>query len=196
MQYFAKLVSINDGNEIAVQNEDRLLVETYPRAEKIIAAFLSAGWQLKDRTQRVTPAVNKEGSYSFYLGGWDFLFVKEARDGEVDDGDRILQKALQNIASVSDGMTISLDDDDDDDGDDDDSSGDATPVEAEEIPDELRELADELGIDLATLLDSAGDDSSSGDSASGSGSGSGGDSDDGDAPDDDLIAQMNALLGI
>lgn len=90
MRTIAKLVSINDGESVTVTNGNRMCVETYPRAEKMIEEFLNAGYELHSRVFRVTPAIQQEGSYSFYRNGWDFLFVKTIEDDEEDDSDEVM----------------------------------------------------------------------------------------------------------
>ena len=40
MKTLVKLINVNDGNESEKQNGQSLYLETYPRTEKIIAAFL------------------------------------------------------------------------------------------------------------------------------------------------------------
>ena len=97
MKKIVKLVNIHDGNSKEFFNGNRMYVESFPRAEMIISAFLSQGWKLENRTQRYTPAMQQEGCFSFYLGGWDLLFVKEVEDFADDDGDRILEEALAEM---------------------------------------------------------------------------------------------------
>ncbi len=97
MKTLVKLINIHDGNEDVKQNGERLYIATYPRAEKIISAFLTNGWKLTDRTQLYNPAIQKNGSYSFYLGGWDFLFEKVVEDDAEDDSDKILEDVLKEI---------------------------------------------------------------------------------------------------
>lgn len=98
MKKLVKLININDAKEKGFQNGDWMHVETYPRTEKIISAFLSQGWELSSRTQRYRPAVQKEGNFAFYLDGWDLLFEKEVDDDVEDDGDKILTDVLSEVA--------------------------------------------------------------------------------------------------
>lgn len=97
MKKIVKLVNIHDGNSKEFFNGNRMYVESFPRAEMIIGEFLSQGWKLENRTQRYTPAIQQEGCYGFYLGGCDFLFVKEVEDWAEDDGDKVLEKALEKM---------------------------------------------------------------------------------------------------
>lgn len=102
MKKLVKLVNINDGNKKEVQNDERLYIETYPRAEKIISGFLNRGWELTSRTQRFYPAIQEKGKIAFYLGGWDVLFEKEVDDDAEDDGDEILEEILSEVLGKAD----------------------------------------------------------------------------------------------
>ena len=97
MKKIVKLVHVNDGEKNEVNNGDFLLVENYPRTEKIINAFLSDGWTLNSITQQVTPAVQKQGAYTFYMGGFNLLFEKEVDDLAEDNGDMILEEAVSDV---------------------------------------------------------------------------------------------------
>lgn len=97
MKKIVKLVHVNDGEKNEVNNGDFLLVENYPRTEKIINAFLSDGWTLNSITQQVTPAVQKQGAYTFYMGGFNLLFEKEVDDLAEDNGDAILEEAVSCV---------------------------------------------------------------------------------------------------
>ena len=77
MKTITKLINVNDGHEKELQNGKFLHIVHYPRAETIISEFLNDGWKLLQQTQRITPAMQKPGCFSFYLGGWDLLFSKE-----------------------------------------------------------------------------------------------------------------------
>ncbi|MCD7884323.1 MAG: hypothetical protein LUI87_11575 [Lachnospiraceae bacterium] len=101
MKKFVKIVTINDGNPAEVHNGDRLYTETYPRAERVIEAFLAHGWTLANMLKNINPSVQKEGAYSFYIGGWNLVFIKETKDGE-NDGDRILRETLSQILEGED----------------------------------------------------------------------------------------------
>lgn len=94
MKKIAKLITVNDGNRKVVHNGDFLFVKNYPRTEKIISIFLSHGWTLKDIIQCVNPARQREGEYTFYLGGWDLLFEKEVEEIPGDNGDQLLEEAV------------------------------------------------------------------------------------------------------
>ena len=93
MKTITKLILINDGIQKAFHNNDRLYVETSPRAEKILSAFLTDGWTLHSRVPRVAPA-GRDSEFGFYIDGWDFLFTKTVPDDEPDHSDRLLSEAV------------------------------------------------------------------------------------------------------
>ncbi len=77
MKKIIKMVHVNDGDSQVMHNGDFMFVETFPRGEKIIEAFMNNGWTLANRTQVIKPAIQKEGAYSFYMNGWDLMFEKK-----------------------------------------------------------------------------------------------------------------------
>lgn len=95
MKTIVKLITVNDGKCKDFHNGDFLLVTDYPRTEAIISAFLDNGYVLESRTQRITPSVQEEGAYSFYIGGWDLLFTKRVEDDAEDDSDEFLKKVIE-----------------------------------------------------------------------------------------------------
>lgn len=97
MKKIVKIVHVNDGDSKEMYNENFMFVETYPRSEKIIEAFLNNDWTLMNRTQVLSPAIQKAGSYSFYKDGWELLFEKEVEDDENNDGDDILNQVISEI---------------------------------------------------------------------------------------------------
>lgn len=97
MKKLVKLINVNDGKAKEFQNGDWMHVETYPRTEKIISAFLSQGWELSSYTQRYRPAALESGNFAFYMEGRDLLFEKEVDDAAEDDGDKVLKDALAEV---------------------------------------------------------------------------------------------------
>lgn len=95
MKTIVKLITVNDGKCEDFHNGDFLSVIDYPRTEAIISAFLDDGYVLESRTQRITPSVQEEGAYSFYIGGWDLLFTKTVEDDAEDDSDEFLKKVIE-----------------------------------------------------------------------------------------------------
>lgn len=93
MKTITKIIHINDGNDVTAHNGDRLFVETSPRAETIISAFLTDGWTLHSRVFWVTPSTSPD-NITFYLSGWDFLFTKEIPDDAIDESDTLLNDAI------------------------------------------------------------------------------------------------------
>ncbi|MCM1365115.1 MAG: hypothetical protein NC122_10935 [Faecalibacterium sp.] len=97
MEKFVKIINVNDGNEKIHCNENRLYVESKTRTEKIVEAMLNNGWKLMASSQRINPAISGEGNYAFYLGGFDFIFEKDAVDGAVNDADEIIESVLDDM---------------------------------------------------------------------------------------------------
>lgn len=72
-----KIVHINDGNPIVVENGGRFFVEEYPGAEKYIESYLEEGYEVKQMIPTVMPNIQKEGSYSFFVSGFTFYLERE-----------------------------------------------------------------------------------------------------------------------
>ena len=71
------ILHINDGNSRVIKNEDRMLIESFPRAEAEIAKYVNDGWRVTQMIPEVSPAIPKEGSYSFYRSGFTLYLEKE-----------------------------------------------------------------------------------------------------------------------
>lgn len=99
MKTITKIVHINDGNSVTAQNGNRLFVETSPRAEHIVSAFLTDGWTLHSNVFTVSPSTNPD-QIAFYLSGWDFLFTKEVPDDAIDDSDEFLSVAISGALKI------------------------------------------------------------------------------------------------
>lgn len=97
MKNLVKLVNIHDGEGKEHYNGDRLYIESWPRAERIIAAFLDDGWTLSNSAPRYNPSINQPGVYGFYLGGWEMLFTKVVEDDASDNGDEIIADMLREL---------------------------------------------------------------------------------------------------
>lgn len=104
MRVIVKQVSVNDGNPREVSNGDRLYVVSEPRSSAFVRVFLEHGYRLADRSFLVNPAIQGGGNYSFYLGGWNYLFVKEIGDGEEDDSDRVLEEAVAEALAAGEAL--------------------------------------------------------------------------------------------
>ncbi|MBR2257509.1 MAG: hypothetical protein IJ899_09345 [Blautia sp.] len=102
MKTLVKLVNLHDGNSIDHYNGKWFCIESYPRLEAIVAAFYDDGWELVNRTVQFNPALQEDGAFSFYRGGWDFLFKKQVEDDEEDNGDEILQSAIEEVLGTMD----------------------------------------------------------------------------------------------
>lgn len=108
-----KLVSVNDGNDNEIHNGNLIYIVNYPRTEKILNAFLNDGWILHSKNFRVTPAIQKPGVYSFYLDGWDLLFVKEIPVDQEDDSDTFLSDVIARVMEEESAVSVSGDYNDD-----------------------------------------------------------------------------------
>ena len=96
-----KLVHINDGNEVELRNGGRLFVESYPNTEQIIGMYLEKGFTVKQIMPDVTPAMNREGCYTFYKGGVLVYFEKEVESiEEADDSD--IREFIRNLETEYD----------------------------------------------------------------------------------------------
>jgi len=73
----AKILHINDGCSEVVTNGDRMFIETFPKAQNEIEKYLNEGWEVKQMITEVSPAVNQEGTYSFYKSGFTVYMEKE-----------------------------------------------------------------------------------------------------------------------
>ena len=72
-----KIITINDGKEEELANGDYFYAEEYPRTETMVAQYLNEGWTLIHVLKDYNPAIQGEGSYSFYKGGLTFIFEKD-----------------------------------------------------------------------------------------------------------------------
>ena len=136
MKTISKIIVINDGSRQTAHNGDRLFVQTAPRADAIVSAFLSDGWTLHSRNFRVSPASSQE-YYNFYLDGWDFLFTKTVPDDAVDNSDSLLKDA------ISEALRKNPESPYDEDSDDEDSDDDFSLDDEEDSDDENEEDNDE-----------------------------------------------------
>ena len=72
-----KIIHINDGSSEVIKNEGRMFIETFPHAQKEIEKLINEGWEVKQMIPEVTPAINKEGVYSFYKSGFTVYLERE-----------------------------------------------------------------------------------------------------------------------
>lgn len=96
MKTIARHITINDGKEQSVHNGDFLTVDIHPRIDAIVSAFLNDGFTLLKLTKNINPAIQKEGAFSFYKGGWDLLLTKVVDDDVEDTSDELLKTAIEN----------------------------------------------------------------------------------------------------
>jgi len=72
-----KILHVNDGHSKVIKNEDRMFIETFPYAQEEIEKLINEGWEVKQMIPEVTPAINKEGVYSFYKSGFTIYLERD-----------------------------------------------------------------------------------------------------------------------
>lgn len=72
-----KIITINDGKERQIMNENYLYVYDYPVMERYVNEYLEEGWKVVHMMTVVEPAINESGIYSFYKGGYTFYLERE-----------------------------------------------------------------------------------------------------------------------
>lgn len=72
-----KILHIHDGNAVELHNGNRFFMEEYIRAEEEVDKLLEEGYVVKNIIPDVTPAIQREGSYSFYKGGFVVYLEKD-----------------------------------------------------------------------------------------------------------------------
>lgn len=97
MKNLVKLINVNDGLSETIKNDNCLKIDAAERTEKIIAAFLNAGYTLHSCTPQYLPVEKGEGGFPFLPVGYTLLFVKQVKYEEVDRGDEILQAVLDEM---------------------------------------------------------------------------------------------------
>ena len=71
------ILHINDGNSEVVKNKGKMFVETFPYAQEILEQLIHDGWEVRQMIPEVTPAINKEGVYSFYKSGFTIYLERD-----------------------------------------------------------------------------------------------------------------------
>lgn len=72
-----KIVQINDGNHVEIQNGNFLFVEEFPKTAEIINKYLAEGYEVKHIIPQFSPASQKSDGYSFYKDGIMLYLEKE-----------------------------------------------------------------------------------------------------------------------
>lgn len=72
-----KILKINDGKVKILKNEDYMFIQEMCRAEKIIETYINDGYEVKQIFSTYDPAIQEEGSYTFYKGGVIVYLEKE-----------------------------------------------------------------------------------------------------------------------
>ena len=74
-----KLIHINDGSASIRENGNFHYVEEFDWTESYLDRLLSEGWEVRLMVPEVTPALQGDGSYSFYKSGFTFYLEREER---------------------------------------------------------------------------------------------------------------------
>lgn len=72
-----KVITVNDGKERELTDGDRLYICDHPVTERCINEYLEEGWSIVQMCPVINPAINQEGSYTFYRGGYTFYLERE-----------------------------------------------------------------------------------------------------------------------
>lgn len=104
-----KIIHINDGSAKVLQNKNFHFVESFDWAAEYINRFLSEGWEVKHMVSEVSPAIQGEGSCSFYKSGWTFFLERDIAPDTASEVDiplteevvdfNLLDEALDDLLS-------------------------------------------------------------------------------------------------
>ena len=72
-----RIITVNDGKERELSNGNYLYVCDYPATEKVVNEYLKEGWDIVHMTPVIDPAINREGDFTFYKGGYTFYLERE-----------------------------------------------------------------------------------------------------------------------
>lgn len=72
-----KIITVNEGNRTAVRSEPWFTVVEAQKTSQCIQEYLSEGWRIVQAFPDYSPAIQQEGSYSFYKGGFTFLLERD-----------------------------------------------------------------------------------------------------------------------
>lgn len=89
-----KIIHINDGSAKVQQNENFHFVESFDWTAEYINRFLREGWEIKHMVSEVSPAIQGEGSYSFYKSEWTFFLERDIEPDTVSEVDTSLTEEV------------------------------------------------------------------------------------------------------
>lgn len=75
-----KVIHINAGTASILENGNYRFVEEFNFTESYLNDLLNKGWEVKHMVPEVTPAIQGDGSYSFYKSGYTFYLEREEHD--------------------------------------------------------------------------------------------------------------------
>lgn len=89
-----KVIHINDGSASVRENENFHFVEEFDWTESYLDRLLSEGWEVRLMVPEVTPALQGDGSYSFYKSGFTFYLEREDGDSKADESGGIVEEMV------------------------------------------------------------------------------------------------------
>lgn len=72
-----KIITINDASEVELMNQDFHRVTELPWTESVLNQYLNEGYVISHIVPEVMPAVQEEGNYTFFKGGFTFFLERE-----------------------------------------------------------------------------------------------------------------------
>lgn len=82
-----KLIHINDGAAETLENGNFHFVEEFTWAEEYLNQYLRQGYEVRQMIPEVTPAIQRNGTYSFYKSGFTVYMEKEVADDDQTGGE-------------------------------------------------------------------------------------------------------------
>ncbi len=72
-----KIITVHDGQPETIHNGNFLYVCEFNKAEEVIDDYLDQGYEVKSIVPEYNPAIQEDGVYSFYKGGFSVYLEKE-----------------------------------------------------------------------------------------------------------------------
>ena len=77
-----KIINFNDGTGVEITNGDWRFSEEFPWIEEELEKLFSEGFKLTHVVPMLTPALQGEGNYTFYRGGFTVFLEREIQGAE------------------------------------------------------------------------------------------------------------------
>lgn len=84
MGKICKLVHVNDGSAVVLENRGFHFVEEYEWASEYLDRLLSEGWEVKHMVSEVSPAIQGNGVFTFYKSGFTFYLERNDTQHKVE----------------------------------------------------------------------------------------------------------------